>query len=51
MSEVLSFKEFKKKYKYVRIEEMIVYMLYLLLKSRYFYITDDVMDKLLEGIL
>lgn len=48
MNEVLSFKEFKKKYKYVRIEEMIVYMLYLLLKSRYFHITDDVVERLLD---
>ena len=48
MNKVLSFKEFKEKYKYVRIEELIVYMLYLLLKSRYFYITDDVMERLLD---
>lgn len=40
MSEILSFNEFKKKYKYNRTDEIICYELYLLLKK---------IDKLLEG--
>lgn len=33
MSEILSFNEFKKKYQYIRTDEMICYELYLLLKK------------------
>ena len=33
MSEILSFNEFKKKYQYIRTDEMICYELYLLLRK------------------
>lgn len=33
MSEVLSFKEYKEKYKYLRAEEVIAYELYLIIKK------------------
>lgn len=45
MSEILSFKGFRKKYQGIRTDEMIAYELYLLLKTKDF---SDVIDRLLE---
>ena len=48
MSEVLSFRDYKNKYKYIRTDELIAYELYLLLKKRDYHISIEAMERLLD---